>query len=511
MKKNYWFISRPKRKLITVPEVLSAFMAGSLDKEWRGQVGKHLRFEELLENEGLKRKGDRRDQGGSGARTYASWLFSLGLFFKQNRKVQLTLAGEALVDGKPPVEILTHQVLKFQYPSSYSILQGVNIDNRFQIRPFLFILKLLTDNRIGRLTQDEIAKIIITEAENESDKHYEYIVGRLLDYRNFGNSVLPENFIELYPTRSGIQSFEKTVSSLSDIANTFINWIEYTQLATRENYQLKVIYGKEDEINTFLENESKLIPRWKDEEYFQRRYGVDPYHKKDTRNLNESTTVTAQTIARKMVRTKFLSMAAHTPITEIDSHIIDELYNSTGITHSIIQEELASFVNGALDSFEASYFDMALKGREQARDFEKATAELFYKAFGFQSEHVGDKGKHPDIAVTSYMFSGIIDSKAYASYSISNDHKNRMVHNYIPPYKEKYKNLEFFMYIAGGFGSNFNKQLQEVSQEGSLKGCGISANNIIKLAREYKKNNWQQRTLRNLFTLNKEIKSSDFL
>ncbi|MCZ0704481.1 hypothetical protein J2T56_003003 [Natronobacillus azotifigens] len=508
--KNYWFITRPKRKLISVPEILSAFIAGSLNDQWTGQVGKHIDFEEVLEKQGLKRRGDRRDQGGSGGRTYVSWLFSLGLFFKKDGKIQTTLAGDALLNGEPPVEILKHQVLKFQYPSPYSILPAVRVSDRFRIRPVLFILKLIMDNRIEYLTQEEIAKIVITEAENESEKNFQYIIERILAFRNFGDSVLPTDFNELYPSRSGVQSFDKTVSMLSDIANTFINWIEYTQLAARDEKHLKVVPGQEVEIAEIIENSPNLITRWEDEEYFQRRYGVDPWHRKDTRNLNETRTVTAQLIAQKMVRTKFLSMAAKSPITEVNTPIIESIYSSTGITHSIIEEELASFANGALDSFEASYFDMSLKGRDQCREFELATVELFQKAFDFDSSHVGDKGKHPDVLAVSEDLSGIIDSKAYASYTISNDHKNRMVHNYIPPYINKIPNLEFFMYISGGFGKNFDKQVELVAQEANIRGCGITANNIIKLAREYKSNNWKPCDLKRHFTLNREIRRADF-
>lgn len=508
--KNYWFITRPKRKLIAVPEIFSAFMAGSLNNEWTGQVGKHISFEEALEQQGLKRRGDRRDQGGSGGRTYVSWLFSLGLFFKKDGKVQPTLAGDALLNGESPVEVLKQQVIKFQYPSPYSVLPAVNINDRFRIRPFRFILRLLMDSRIEYLTQDEIAKIIITEAENESDKCFQYIIDRIITYRNYGNSALPVNFNELYPSRSGIQSFEKTVSMLSDIANTFINWIEYTQLAARDDKLLKIVPGQEKEVEGIISDSSNLIPRWQDEEYFQRRYGIDPWHRKDTRNLNQTNTITAQLIAKKIVRTKFLSMAAQSPITEVDAPIIDAIYLSTGITHSIIEEELANFANGALDSFEASYFDMALRGREQCREFEIATVELFEKAFGFNASHVGDKGKHPDVLAVSELFSGIIDSKAYASYTISNDHQNRMTHNYIPPYRKLYPNLEFFMYIAGGFGRNFDKQVLSVAQESNINGCGITANNMIKLAREYKRNNWTHDNLKPLFTLNREIKRTDF-
>lgn len=50
--KNYWFVPRPKRKLISVPETFSVFMAGSLNKEWAGQVGKQISFEDTLEEQG---------------------------------------------------------------------------------------------------------------------------------------------------------------------------------------------------------------------------------------------------------------------------------------------------------------------------------------------------------------------------------------------------------------------------------------------------------------------------
>ncbi|WP_407270369.1 restriction endonuclease FokI C-terminal domain-containing protein [Radiobacillus sp. PE A8.2] len=509
--KNYWFVSRPKRKLIPVPEVFSAFMAHALNLEWKGQVGKHINFEDELEKQGLKRKGDRRDQGGSGGRTYASWLYSLGLFFNKDGKVHTTLAGEAIINGESPVKILKNQVLKFQYPSSYSIRSGVNIDRRFRIRPFRFILKLLLDERIRYLTEEELAKIVITEAEDETDKCFNYIVERIISFRESGDSILPKDFNLLYPSKSGVQSFDRTVAMLRDIANTYINWIEYTQLATRVERELVIIPGKESEIENLLNDSSKLLPRYEDEEYFQRRYGLDPWHRKDTRDLNNAYAVTADSIARKIVRAKFLSMATQSPITTIDTPVIEKIYYSTGITHSLIEEELASFVNGALDSFEASYYDMALKGREKAREFEIATVELFNKAFGFKSEHVGDKGKHPDVLVLSSQYGGIIDTKAYASYSISNDHKNRMIYNYIPTYQEECDNLQFFMYIAAGFSSTFDKQVKDLAKESGINGSGITVNNIIKLAREYSQNNWDHRQLKDLFQMNREIGRSDYI
>lgn len=82
---NYWWVTRPKRKLDSVPEVLATFADISLNQEWQGQRGKQLAYEDALEKAGLKRIGLRRDQSGSGARTYQAWLESLGLIFHEEK------------------------------------------------------------------------------------------------------------------------------------------------------------------------------------------------------------------------------------------------------------------------------------------------------------------------------------------------------------------------------------------------------------------------------------------
>ena len=99
---NYWWVTRPKRKLNSIPEVLSCCSGVSLHSEWQGNLYTHLAFEQALEDSGLKRVGERRDQRGGGGRTYYAWLFSLGLVFTHEAtgQTKLTLAGEAIVDGR---------------------------------------------------------------------------------------------------------------------------------------------------------------------------------------------------------------------------------------------------------------------------------------------------------------------------------------------------------------------------------------------------------------------------
>ena len=75
--------------------------------------------------------------------------------------------------GDSPVKVLKEQVLKYQFPSAFSLLQNVNVDKRFHIHPFWLMLKLMMDSRIQWLTKEEIGRILATEGENETDKCYE--------------------------------------------------------------------------------------------------------------------------------------------------------------------------------------------------------------------------------------------------------------------------------------------------------------------------------------------------
>ena len=113
----------------------------------------------------------------------------MGLIFTQEStgKIKLTLAGEAIMNGDSPVQVLKGQILKYQFPSAFSISRGVRVASRFKIHPFRFLLKLLMDKRVGYLTEEEIAKIIVTEAENVSEKCYNYIVDRIELFRSYGD------------------------------------------------------------------------------------------------------------------------------------------------------------------------------------------------------------------------------------------------------------------------------------------------------------------------------------
>lgn len=519
---NYWWVTRPKRKLDSVPEVLAVFAEISLNQEWEGQRKTQLKYEEELENAGLKRVGLRRDQSGSGGRTYGAWLESLGLIFHQEatKNIKLTLAGEAIMSGDSPVDVLKNQILKYQFPSAFSVSRGVQLSSRFKIRPFRFLFRLLVDERIQYLTQDEIAKICAVDAENETDKCYEAVAQKILRFRTYGDSVLDPDFFVLYGPSRGSVNPDHPYSHLTDMANTMINWMEYTQLAKRdEERHLVVLEDKRLEVFQILTEKPPFIDRPSDNEYFQRKYGLDPKHRKDTRNLEKTKTVTARIMEEQKIRNAYIKASISEPITGITTHLIEEITEETGLKMQTVEEVLhREFPHGSIKSFMASYFEMAFKGTEEAVEFEKATTKLFKEVFKYNAIHLGQTGSKsaPDILLVSDSdgYQAVIDNKAYFKYSITGDHHNRMVHNYlrkISNYSTYSYPIGFFAYIAGGFGKTIDKQIKDEVLESGIHGSGITVSNFIKMIENQStgEHTYSHAELRKIFGLDRQIHLAD--
>jgi hypothetical protein len=517
---NYWWVTRPKRRLNSIPEVLAAIADTALNAEWQAQRGIHLSLEDALETAGIKREGDRRDQTGGGARTYVAWVSSLGLIFKQEStgRLKLTLAGEAIMAGEPPVSVLKNQILKYQFPSAFSLSRGVMVNSRFKIRPFRFLLRLLSDPTVEHLTQEEIAKIVMVEAENETEACYKKVVDKLLAFRQKGDASLDSDFLEKYhPSKMGI-NLQNPYGNLLDVANTIENWLEYTQLAKRDDDDkcIRILSEKCAEVKAILANAPNFIDRPDQHEYYQRKFGLDPKHKKDTRNLTESSTITAKMLTEQKIKQAFIAESLRTPISRIASDLIDRIAESIGAEGKVVEETLHKlYPHGAIGSFMTEYFEMAFKGRDEATDFEKATAELFKTVFGFETRHVGAVRLSPDVLLLSDAegFCGIIDNKAYSRYTISNDHHNRMVQNYIgnvPRYYDGKLPLAFFSYIAGGFGKNIDSQIVDIARETGVHGSAVSVSNIIGLVERHTEKNYSHANIRDLFSVDRQIILRDY-
>ena len=507
---DFWWVTRPKRKLDSVQLILSQVTASFLNDAWHGERQRHLAFEEKLEQANLKRTGLRRDHTGGGARTYIAWMRSLGLIFTESttNRLCLTLAGEALLGNESPVDVLTNQVIKYQFPSSFSTLNSP-VSKRFKVHPFVFLLRLLSDPEIGSLTNEEIAKVVIIQGENDSDNCLQRVKEAVLNFRAHGDASLESDFVSRY------MDGNPDSTKLLDTANTFANWIEFTRLAHREDGKLVLTNANLDKTYKILRAPPKFIADWDNEEKFQRRFGLDLNHKKDTRNLTENQTVTVSQIEEAAIRTQFLNISSDRLILDIDSALINEICGNTGYPPEVVEKHLKNlYPNGGMNAFMPKLYDMAYAGREQATEFEKATVEIFNKEFKYKASHVGPIGLTPDVLVVSddAGYCGIIDNKAYAQYSITNDHHNRMVQNYIKGLSNYYHGsfpLKFFSYIAGGFVKSIDRQLSKITAETNISGSALNVENFIRLVEKNRKTPITHQELGSLFSCGKQITAID--
>jgi hypothetical protein len=278
---------------------------------------------------------------------------------------------------------------------------------------------------------------------------------------------------------------------------------------------LRVIPEKNEEVCAILATTPPFIDRPEQHEYFQRKYGIDPKHNKDTRNLTATKTITAKIINEQKVKQAFVSESLKTPITRITPDLVDRITEQTGLDAKLVEEALLRlYPRGAIGSFMTEYFEMAFKGRDEATEFEKATVRLFQEVFGFDARHVGPIGLTPDVLLLSDSdgYCGIIDNKAYSKYTISNDHHNRMVHNYIEGlenYCSSSNRLAFFSYIAGGFGSNINAQLMRIINETGVHGSAIAVSNVIQMVEKQQTDPYTHAQIKDLFSLDRQVLLTD--
>ena len=231
--------------------------------------------------------------------------------------------------------------------------------------------------------------------------------------------------------------------------------------------------------------------------------------------MAQTQTITAKIIAEHKIRQASVAESLKTPITKITSELVDKIIQQTGLEGRFVEESLQKlYPHGAIGSFMTEYFEMAFKGRDEATEFEKATVKLFRDVFGFEAHHVGPIGLTPDVLILSDSdgYAGIIDNKAYSKYTISNDHHNRMVHNYIEGfhnYCSSNNPLSFFSYIAGGFGTNINGQLKKIIDETNINGSAVTVSHVIQMVDNHQSTPYTHAQIKNILSVNRRVLVAD--
>ena len=87
-----------------------------------------------------------------------------------------------------------------------------------------------------------------------------------------------------------------------------------------------------------------------------------------------------------------------------------------------------------------------------------------------------------------------------------------MVHNYIrnlSNYSSSELPLAFFSYVAGGFGSNIDSQLEQIVRETSVHGSAVTVSNIIKMVEKQQAAPYTHANLREILSCDRQVQLSD--
>lgn len=522
--RNTWWFTRPKRSLAAAPGALRELVDAVQDKSWNDEKQATQRaYERALEKSSLKAGRRKRDPNGGGPRTYLAWLRSLGLLWTESEgRIYLTMAGQAIVDGAPNVlEIMTRQVVFHQFPSPFTTTSAASrVDQRFNVRPFVFLLQLLLDERLeGYLKQSEdVAKIAICYGENHSQACVDDVVERILALRERGDASLEADYLTKFRSRRSAEEDLPTLfANLNDIANTFGNWAAQTQFVTRARGGVWTITeGLQEQARELVKRMlgKKLQTNWDLQENFQRYYGRTPGAKKDNRTtIEEVRSVSPAVIKERAVIKEFTEYAVTHLVVDVTDDLVSRIAGAAGVdvvtTRRILETKVESGINGFL----MTYTDLAQGSRTTATDFEKATTEIFARVFGFRAKHLGQLGATPGPDVVLYSdqarYGAILDTKAYKERYAAEHGQRTIMCSYIKSYPKIALgdgDLGFFAYVVHAPGPRLDSQLQQISDEaGGVGGAAITAQDIVQMCRRHISNPYTHERIREMFSGNRVV------
>lgn len=446
----------------------------------------------MLSEAGIKSAGNTRDNNPGGMRTYFAQLETLGLVYEKDKRFFYTIAGQNIADENNPRRVLQVQLLRHQYPSAYGNGRNVLIDPRIKIKPFVFLCKLLQDERLGEyLTSNEMMIPIIY---GHNDDCYEFCVQKILEFRTVNNleSVLENITLDLYTPRSG---FGHNIGNVKDIANTAKNYMEACGLIVPLNKKIngQQIYAFNKECYDLYESikdEPFLSCKTKDDvESFQRAYGR--YDKtKDTRKDTESRGA-VESPESAFVKFKYILYANEHLFVADEQEFYDSMKNM-GISYNIVSESLGSYKAKRRTIDENNFLEYANSGGTKSNEFEQAITNIFCRMGFSDSEWIGRKkasndrrGNYPDVFVKqpNNHDAGFIEAKATSSYSLGHTDMVKMKTTYVKTNKEldPLSNLKFYLYIAGGFRGNINSSVIELQEETSIPVTALTARSVLEL------------------------------
>lgn len=471
--RSMWMIPRNIRKiepwkLVQIANLIQT--AGSNSQELKDQHVQNVLYSQLADlgvkitanSDGVANPG--------GLRTYLAQLACLGLFWRDTATNSYipTYAGEQLMNGSKPLNVLRYQLLRMQYPSVYGIGRMVSVSPKMKVKPFCFVLKLISDPRLGcKLSSQEIA-VAVVYGRTEHD--YEKVLTKILalreegDFKNIIDSVDDLRTPRRYHADDLEDDLTKGVRDAFDIGNTVKNYLEAAQLiATIDDPEHK---NKHDyfEINSNpevldlinkLSKESVESLDCNHSAAWQQHYGRYD-QQKAVKSLSKAPRKDG---FKSLVSSEFISAVENACYGfEINTFIQKQAEKWAKSADEIaaivapLEEKVSTIERQTLTH-------AALSGGKEAIVLEKGITEVFKKLGFTNSIHIGQRkakrqGGFPDLKICIHNADecGLGDTKATVNYQFPLGETQKLSSYYHDCDQELgTEKCTYFLYIAGGF------------------------------------------------------------
>lgn len=450
-------------KLVQISKLIAACTGDLVSQDVQDQL--YLQLQEL----GVKAEKNQAGVSNSGGlRTYLAQLACLGFFWRDaSGSYRTTRAGELLMDGDQPLKVLRCQLLRMQYPSVYGSGPMVRISPAMSVKPFVFLVRLLQDKRLGGwLTCTDIA-VPVVYGRTFSD--YEKCVRLILQVREADEGLDPviKSVDDLRTPRrfhadNPKDDFQKGIEDALTIANTAKNYLLAAQIIAESpdfkgRFLLTGLPEVQAEIAKWMAEGDEVKPIERGcEAAWQQHYGRYD-QTKAVRSLSQRRINGFQA----MLQSQYIAAAEAAPFEFDHGAFIKAQAQRWGKTEAEIAVLIDS-LKARVPTIERDVVTRAASsGGQQSLVFEKAAAALFRK-LGFDSSvQIGQRrakreGGYPDIWIKSSAMkeSAFADTKATQRYDFPLGDTAKLAAYYKNCWTEidASSPAAFFLYIAGGFG-----------------------------------------------------------
>ena len=498
--RTMWMLPRNIRKIEPWKLVQIANIICACDAQISDQRVQNTLYSQLCE---LGIKVDTNLNGvvnPGGFRTYLAQLACLGFFFKDpsDNSFKLTYAGEKLISGDHPLQVLRCQLMRMQCPSVYGLGQNVRFSPTMKVKPFVFLVKLLQDPLLDFKLNDKEIGLAVIYGRTFND--YEKVVNKIIsfrhntEYRNLIDNVDDVRTPRRYHEDAPEQDLEQGITDAITIGNTFKNYLEAAMLIAKtpdlQFYELnndpKVIAELSQYLSEPLEPLDKnALVAW------QMRYGR--FDKTKAVRTLSSRTNSKNSGFTTLIQTSYFSYIEEHIFEYSDQDFISLQAQKWGKSESDIAAIIEPLKNKT-NSLEAdTLIKASLSGGKDSLVLEKGVTAIF-KQLGFDgSLHTGQKksnreGGFPDVQIykSGDNFCGFGDSKATSKYSfpITDTVKLETYYKHCENELENPVKSLYFVYIAGGFKSSLktvNDLLLKSQSQYSRPVSAITVNSLLEL------------------------------